>query len=872
MRKLKNFKIILFFVLFPLVTFAQTIKGVVTDADGNPLSNANVIEKGTKNGTATDETGQFNLNVKTIPTTIIVKYIGHQDQIKEVKDVSEFLTFVLGSSNQIEEVILVSNRGKARTVLTSPSPIDNIYAENLKSSGQISFDKMLAYKVPSFNSTNQAISDATAHFDPADLRGLGPSRTLVLVNGKRKNQSALVYVNDTPGKGEVGTDLKSIPSSAIERIEILRDGASSQYGSDAIAGVVNIILKKQTEKTYVNLTSGITSEGDGFNFGADINTGINLKDKGFANFTLSYFNQDKTNRPGTPGEDALFGVYANDPTWGTWFKNHPDLGMNVGQPKLGIGILALNAEYKLSDKITYYLFGDVNLRKGTSYALYRTPYWITTDYGLLHESGSYEGFQPTFETDINDNLLSTGLKFDLLGFDSDASFTYGSNAVDYTIGNTINPSLGASSPTQFNAGGYTFSQMLGNIDFSRTFNKITFGLGTELRLEQFETRAGQVESYINGGAQSFPGLQPANALKKDRKNIGFYSLLDFDITDAFLLGGSIRYENYSDFGNNFSWKLNSRYKIGDKGAIRASYSTGFRAPSLHQIYLSNIQTLISGGTVSNQGTFNNVDPVIRVGLGVPQLHAEKSKNLSAGITFKAGKNFTASVDYFNIRVDDRVLFSGEVGFDGDNSTTNPVEAILDTYDVTSLKFFINAVNTITNGVDVVLNYKNIKLGTGDLAFNVAATFAKTEIDGQIATPNILKNNGYDIFSRKEQGRILFARPNTKIIVGSEYKIGKTNFILNNTYFGEVTWQHASDPLKDQTFKGKLITDLGVYYQFSEKFSASIFANNLLNVYPDVIDTKGDVVTDLGGRFKYPWEVNQFGFNGTTFLTGLNFTF
>ena len=851
---------------------AQTVKGIVTDENGQGLAFSNVVNKATSSGVTTDAKGNFEIKVNGFPATLIAKYVGYQNKSIEVTSATEVVIFKMEASNSLDEVVVTGNRSKVRSVLNSAVPIDKLYSEDLKSTGQVTFDKMLAYKIPSFNTSNQAISDGTAHFDPADLRGLGPSRTLVLVNGKRKNQSALVYINDTPGKGEVGTDMKSIPFSAIERVEILRDGASSQYGSDAIAGVVNIILKKKTNFTEVSLTSGVTSEGDGFNFGADLNSGFKIADKGFVNLTLSYLDQNKTNRAAKPGKDDLFGIAANDPLWGTWLKNNPNLGMTIGQPDSKMGALVINAEYPLSEKTTLYAFGDLNIRKGTSFALYRAPYWVSDPNNLLHAAGTtYNGFQPTFNTDVFDNLGSVGIKSTLFGFNSDFSVTAGSNRIDYTVKNTINVSLGANSPTEFKSGGYTFSQLVGNADFSRTFDKVTLGFGTELRKEQYEARAGQPESYVGGGAQSFPGLQPANELKKDRSNVGVYTTLDYDVTEAFLIGGSLRYENYTDFGNNFSWKVNSRYKLNNDVTVRASFSTGFRAPALHQIYLSNIQTLVSGGSVSNQGTFNNVDPAV-AGIGVPRLHAEKSENFSTGVTFRSGANFTASLDFYHIKVKDRVLFSGEVGFDGDNSTTNPVEQVLISNDITSMKFFINAVNTITKGVDIVMNYKNLALGSGKLGFNFASNIANTKIDGQIATPAILKANGYDIFNRKEQGRILSARPNTKVLLGVNYDFKRTSFILNNTYFGEVTWQHATDVAKDQTFAGKFITDLGVSYKFSKVISGNVMVNNLFNIYPDKLDPKGDIVTDLGGRFKYAWEVNQFGFSGTIFTAGMNFKF
>lgn len=852
----------------------KTVFGKITDQDGMPLAGANVIEKGTVNGTTTDFDGNYTITISD-NATLVYSYIGYTSIEENVNGRSQ-INITLNEGELLEEVIMVGNRSKPRTALESAVPIDNIGVSELKSTGQPSVDKMLTYKVPSFNSSNQTVSDATAHFDPADLRGLGPSRTLVLINGKRKNQSALVYINDTPGKGEVGVDLKSIPVAAIERIEVLRDGASAQYGSDAIAGVINMILKKNVEFTTVNLKSGITSEGDGFNFGADLNSSIGIGDNGgYLNLTFGYYQQDVTNRAGTPGKDDLFGIPANDPTWGDWLAKNPDLGMTVGQPEMKNADAFFNAAVPFkSNKGEFYTFGGMTYRTGKSFALYRAPYWVGDPFNLLHnENEEYNGFQPTFETDIRDNNFTVGFKSELLGFDVDLSGTYGRNAVDYIVSNSLNPSLGANSPTVFDVGGYNFSNTLANLDFSRNFGDISISFGSEIRGERFKAIAGESASYEPGPIQSFPGLQPANEVIAKRDNIGVYANLDWDITDEFLIGGAARHEEFSDFGGNTSWKISSRYLLGNnKGAIRASYSTGFRAPSLHQIYLSNVQTLVSGNTISNQGTFNNVDPIIREGLGVPQLTAETSKNISAGITFQATSNFSLSVDFYNVKMDDRVLFTGEIGFDADDNTTNPVEEILIENSITSLKFFANAVNTETNGIDLVATYKNIAIDDGTLTATLSANYNETEIVGKINTPTILAQNNYDIFNRKEQSRIISARPKSKVLLGLDYKINKLMVGLNNTYFGEVTWQHATIPANDQTFTGKLITDLYVNYNFSDKISANIGINNLLNVYPDTIDTKGDVVTDLGGRFKYPWEVNQFGFNGTTMNAGVNFKF
>ena len=871
-KSLTKLKILTFLLFIPIIIWSQTsISGKIINAKGEGVPFVTVIEKGTSNGTTSDGSGIFNFKVSKLPTNLIASFIGYKTQTITITSASGNIISLVEESVGLDEVIVTGNRAKPRTVLDSPVPIDNIGVSELKSSGQTSIDQMLTYKVPSYNSSNQTISDATAHFDPADLRGLGPSRTLVLVNGKRKNQSALVYINDTPGKGEVGTDMKSIPTAAIERVEVLRDGASAQYGSDAIAGVINIILKKNIDFTTLNVNTGITSKGDGFNIGADVNSTLSIgKNGGYANFTLAYYQQELTNRAGKPGDDVLFGVDNSN----TWIQQNPDLGMTIGQPEMKKGELFYNMALPFKNNSgEFYAFGGLNTRKGTSFALYRTPYWVQDPFNLLHDAGTdYEGFQPTFETDIQDFINSIGVKFDLFGFNADLSGTFGLNQVDYTIGNTLNPDLGVASPTNFNAGGYSFSNLIANFDLSKSYGDVSIAFGAEARKEVFKADAGEPDSYFGGGAQSFPGIQPANAVNEDRTNYGVYAGLDWDVSDDFLIGGAVRYEDFSDFGSNSSWKVSGRYKLGSKGALRASYGTGFRAPSLHQIYLSNIQTLVSGGTISNQGTFNNVDPVIRDGLGVPQLHAEESKNISAGITFKPTNNLSFSLDFYNIKVDDRVLFSGEVGFDGDSGSTNPVEQILNDFSVTSIKFFINAVNTETNGADFTASYSNIELGEGSLAINFAGNINDTKIKGQIATPQVLADNGYDIFNRKEQARITDSRPKTKLLLGFDYELNKFSAHLNNTYFGEVTWQHASNPANDQTFGGKVVTDLNFGYDFSEKVAVSLSINNLLNVYPDAIETNGDFVTDLGGRFEYPWEVNQFGFNGTILKAGISYKF
>lgn len=871
--------------------FAQgerELKGTVIDfTNDEPIVGASVLVKGTTRGTATGVNGEFSLRVSD-GETIVISFVGYVTEEIEISGQTTVNVVLMEDISTLQSIVIVGSRGRPRTVIESPVPIDNINAGALMQSGQSNVEQMITYRVPSYNSSNQTISDATAHFDPSELRNLGPSRTLVLLNGKRKNQSALVYVNDTPGKGEVGVDMKSIPAASIERVEVLRDGAAAQYGSDAIAGVINVVLKDNTQGS-ASLSSGISSEGDGMMYDASVNKGFKLGENTFINVTANYYHQDKTDRSGEPGEDILFGVDNTNP----WIQANPDLGMIVGQPEYDKMSLYGNLGSKYAGgNGEIYTFGGYTLRDGTSFALYRAPYWITDDAGLLTPSGQpYNGFQPTFETNIYDYTYTLGNRYKLGEWKTDVSVTTGANRVSYTIGNTINVSLLPDSPTSFDAGRYKFGSTLGNIDISRSFGDVDFYFGSEIRTEVFEVKAGQPESYVDGGAQSFPGLQPGNALEEDRNNIGVYTGFDWDLSEDLLVGAAMRYENYSDFGDNFSWKVNGRHLFAEgNGAVRASLSTGFRAPSLHQIYLSNVQTLVSGGTVSNQGTFNNVDPVIK-DLGVPALDAETSFNISGGITYRFSENFSLSADYYNININDRVLFTGEIGFDGDGSTTNPVEQILIDNSVTSIKFFVNALDTKTQGIDIIADYTNIKVGSdGTLDLILSMNYNETTIEGSIDAPGVIGQEGYNIFNRKEQSRVTTARPNTKVLFGMHMEQAKFGATLNHTYFGKVKWQHSDNGLNgaplgqggfplptedaayDQVFAGKMITDLILDYDIIDKLNVSVTVNNLFDVYPDEIDTKGDFVTDLGGRFKYPWEVNQFGFMGRFFKIGVNYKF
>lgn len=867
-------KILMFTFLFmlPIAMLAQTIKGKVTDKSGNTLPYMNVLVQGTSNGVTTNDAGEFSLAVKSLPVTLVVSSMGFETKTVKVTT-SDFITITVQEASEgLDEVVITGNRIKPRTILDSPVPIDNIDVAELVKSGQPTLDRMLTFKVPSFNSQNQAISDATAHYDPADLRGLGPSRTLVLINGKRKNQSAQVYLNRTPGKGEVGVDLKSIPTAAIERVEVLRDGASAIYGSDAIAGVMNIILKKDVEYSTFTSSAGLTSEQDGFNFSSDFNTAYTFGEGGFVNITLGYYKQETTNRAGVASD---VGATPRDIAW---LADNPTAGMTVGQPAMEKKDFFVNMEHPIGDDSTLYSFHGVTTRIGQSFAYYRAPYWrndVADSNFITRNAADFIGYQPTFETKINDHINALGIRFPIAeGWNADASVTYGANDVDVTVNNSVNRDYLAdngTSPRSFNPGGYTFSNIVGNFDVNTLLTKsLGLAVGMEFKQEIFKAIEGNPLSYYGAGSDSFAGIKPAEAGKWSRNNLALYSQLEYDVSDKLLLGIAGRYENYTDAGSNFSWKANGRYKLGEKGAFRASYSTGFRAPTLHQSHITLSQYIIVAGSAEPllQGTLANDNPAVQA-LGVPTLTHEISENLSAGLTYKFNRNFSGSIDFYQINVDDRVLFTSQIGSDGDDSTTNPVEQILEDNNVVAVQVFINAGDTKTTGTDIVLNYRNIEMGEAKLHASFAANFNETTFKA-INTPKTIADAGYDIFDRQEQGLITNSRPKSKMILGLNYINDKWDISFNNTRFGQVTITAPSDGI-DQELAAKISTDFGFGYKLTDMITFNANINNIFDVYPDVTLASTNT-SQAGSRFKYSSEVQQLGQLGTNFTLGINVQF
>lgn len=874
---------------------AQTITGNILDVSAVPLIGATVVVESTGVGTVTDLDGNFSINANE-GDVLSVSYTGFSSQNITVGSENN-ISVILSEGINLESVTVVGSRGKPRTSYDAPVPVDNISAKTLQQSGKGVLDQQLMFKVPSYNATEQPISDAAAHFSPADLRGLFPSRTLVLVNGKRKNASALVYSYVTPGRGEVGVDMKSVPSGALERVEILRDGAAAQYGSDAVAGVINLVLKKKSDP-FINMGYSTTTEGDGQQYQIEGGFGLSFLEKGYANFNFGYFDQKRTQRAGTitslEDEAGYWGVSADSPfsltDLSAFLGREPSAGFQVGLPDMTITNFSFNTGYTLDEATDteVYLFGTLANRTGSAPQFARVPYWVA-GFEAIYPGADF--FLAEMAPQIGDNSLTAGIKTVRKGWNFDISSTFGKNRIDYFIVNSFNQSFAGSSPTDFYNGAHQFSHVVNNVDVSKTFEtdselSLTAAFGIEQRTERFQTEAGEFASYGNGmspdaqggrsGSESFPGFRPENESINFRNNIGLYGELTADVTNNFLIGGALRYENYSDFGNNLSWKLNSRVKVTDKLNVRASVSNGFRAPSLHQIYYTALTTTLTSNGVVQNGILSNDNPALRA-LGIPQLQPETSFNIGAGITARISDQVGLSVDLYNIKVDDRIVLSGQVTQTGDPSS--PIDQVLSSVGVGSMGFFLNAISTTTQGVDVVLNFAGFDLGAGRLSGSVAGNFNKTTVDDDIQTSPFIESNGLagNIFTREDVSRVETWRPRTKIVATGTYSLDKLSTNLSFLYYGKVTYL-ANNNIDDATYGGKLITDLNFSYKLSDNINLTVGANNLLNIYPDKFadvypgGKPQDRNLDFVGRFQYPWQTTQFGIDGRRIFTKVNFTF
>ncbi|WP_026808819.1 TonB-dependent receptor [Arenibacter latericius] len=860
---------------FALSMSAQNIfSGKIVDSDNHPLGGVNIVIEGTTIGTTSDFDGMFSITSDLVNPTLIFSTLGYTTQKLTAK--ANMNIIMQEGAEALSEVILVGSRNPRQTKLSTPVAVDVVDVANIKlTTAQTTANDLLTNIVPSFNSNRQSSSDGSEHVDPASLRGLGPDQVLVLINGKRRHTTSLLNNQGTVGNGTVGTDLSSIPSSAIDRIEVLRDGAAAQYGSDAIAGVINIILKKNSG-VEVGATYGITSEGDGETYNFNFNYGAEIGDKGgFINLTAEYNDRGKTTR--TQNHDLIIYDQSDLGNYFAYFGSdearkrddeliaaagltRDDFNFQIGDAAISNSQFFLNLELPTGDYGKFYAAGGANFRTGQGFGFRRLP-----SEGHVLEIFP-NGFQPELGTSVTDHSMITGFKTQLGTWNFDLSNTVGINEFNYTVSNTVNDLLGADSPTSFRAGGHSFLQNTSNLDFSKFNEDIMSGLGmafgAEFRYENYQINAGEENSYIGDGANSFPGFAPDNEVNEGRTSVGLYADLEANFTDKFLMAVAGRFEDYSDFGNTINGKVAARYKLSDDFALRGAFGTGFRAPSLHQQYFNNITVDIVDGNLIKRGTFRN-DSSVAESLGIPELKEETSTSISVGFTARVTNNFQITLDAYKVDIDDRIIYTGDLGNDPFGDPVPALQAIFKPFNVSSARFFTNAVNTKTTGVDLVMNYR-VPLGVNSLNFSLLYNHNENEVeDGIKNIPTTFIGQEEVYFGAKERSLIETNNPKDKGIFTIDFSGDKLGLMLRNTYWGEVIRNEA--PFGgDQVHDAKITTDLSATYNLNDKLSLVAGVNNLLDVYPD----KQIMENSYFGVFKYA--PVQMGTTGAFYFARLNY--
>lgn len=766
-----------------------------------------------------------------------------------------------------ERITVIGSRLSVRTATDGTAPVDIISGEQLAASGLTETARALQYAVPSFNFPSSSITDGSDAVRPASLRGLSPDHTLVLINGKRRHSSALVHLNGTTGRGSSNVDLNAIPISAIKRIEVLRDGAAAQYGSDAIAGVINIVLKDQYEGGSVTVNGGQTFEGDGEQYKVHGNVGFELPNGG--NFTVAaeFHNKNKTNRAGLdPRQQYPLVNGEPDPREDEFDR----LSHHVGDAEFDNTSVFFNANLPLS-KGELYAFGGVSDRSSQSGAFYRRA---LDNRNILDVYP--DGFLPLLSPETSDVSTTGGYRFSLGEWQVDASAGMGVSEFQYRLENSINASFGPTSPTEFDAGTLKLEETNASIDFSRFIpfannSDLAIAAGISYRENTYIIEAGDPASYEDGGfdnrpagSQGFTGFKPESEVDESRDNVGFYAEVENMLTTNFQWGAAVRYEDYSDFGSNTSWKVSGRYDITDELAVRATANTGFRAPSVQQIYFTNISTLFinrDGELVPEQsGTFNNISPVAQA-LELGNLQAEESQSFSMGLVWNGLDGLSLTIDAFQIAVDDRIILSSSL-VPGDSPA---VADALAAAGADNARFFINAVDTTTQGVDVVLT-KDFDWGrNGTLGVQAAYGYNKTEID-DVNLPAILDGLETKLFDGVEQTRMTESVPRNSGSVAFTHDLGDLQTRLAFNYFGDYVLQNNSG--LRTTFGGKWITDLSAQYRYNDQLTLSAGVQNLFDVYPD----EQDPSNQFNGIFIYPNTNAPFGFNGGYYYAEVTYAF
>ncbi len=910
----------------------QTITGTVTDDSGEGLIGANILIKGTSQGTVTDFDGNYELSIPDGATTLEFSYTGYTDQDVEINGRS-VIDLIMREGIELEGITVVGSRGKPRTDVERAVPVDVVNAKELAATGQTDLGQQVQYSSPSFNSAKYGVNGTTNYADPASLRGLGPDQSLVLVNGKRRHQFSTLNLNVAPGLGNVVTDLNSVPSGAVKRIEVLRDGAAAQYGSDAIAGIINIGLKDQSDGGTFTTTYGghfsspddDASAGRTFRDGTTIKNSLNYgfglgKEGSYFNFTLEHFSFSGTNRsdyysgglyPSVPEDQPRdadgniiptenYPYLTEDPRGERGIYPQGDFvvgnyGSNENETKQAFA----NFKYPIGNNgMSVYAFGGFSDKNIVAFGFFRNPGRFSRSVLSVFPDG-YVPISPGTSTDYS---YAVGIQQETTdGWNWDLSYSLGHNDLFLDIFNTTNPSLGSATPTFFHVGTYNFEQDLFSADVSKNLGAVgglaglNLAFGAQFRNDRYWQTTGSLESFTPGplaaigkdvGSSARPGIADENEI--DRNNFGIYADIEADVTEAFLVAAAVRFENYSDFGGNLSGKLAARYKLTDNLSVRGSYNRGFRAPSVSQLGTINNTSTVQNGSVIITRQVPNSDPRLEQ-LGVDQPQAEISNNFNLGLTAKlAGGALLLTADAYQITIDERIVITERI-----NTSDFPAVAALFP-DSREIRFFTNHIDTRTQGIDFVAAYKKAYAVGHSLNLSLAATFSNTEVTGQKDTPAAIlagaaeEDQGLKLLGQTATELIEVAVPRDKLLFSAIYKRNKIGVTGRFTRYGNVQAFSRGLSGEDrnvecegnrcvQTFDPKVVTDFALTYNFSEAFTLTFGANNIFDVYPDKYNTTrngfvGQASSYASGQIPYSRNSNQFGFNGRyLYFTGtINF--
>lgn len=790
-----------------------------------------------------------------------------------------------GGVDETDAIIVTGTRRNDLTAANSPTPIDIISADELLNQGSSDVNDILRQQVPSLNVQRFTSNDGSVFTRPYSLRGLPPDQTLVLVNGKRRHRGATVQLSNIPYiRGSQGPDLATIPSIAIGQLEVLRDGASANYGSDAIAGVLNFRLRDDRDGATLIARYGQYYKGDGEDVLIQGNVGLPFTPDGFVNISGEYTNSDITSRQNQrPDAQALINA---------GIQGVPVPAQRTGNPKAEAARLFVNAGVKLNEDMEFYTFGNYSWSKGTTAFFYRYPGTnppfpfptnsLFNSVPLTQTPGGPRftfrtlfpgGFAPDFHATINDASLIGGLRGKLVGdLTYDVSSSYGQNNVKYRITNTVNPSLGPNSPTEFRTGELEQREL--NFNFDLTYplevgfdQPLNLAGGLEWRRETWEVTPGELASYQVGpfasvlepdtpnptdrvglpaGSSGFPGLGPSQAGTFSRSNWAVYTALEGDVTDWLSLGLAARYEDFSDFGSTFTWKVNGRVEFSDAIAVRGSVNTGFRAPTPGQSNVSstfaNINALTGQPFIT--GIVSPSNPVALL-FGAQPLQPEESFNIAAGVVLTPARRLTFTLDYFNIKVDDRIGLSG--GFNLTQAQRDQLVAagIPGGGDFTTIQFFGNAFDSRSQGVDAVLTYGFHMFG-GDATLSANVNYTKTEVTraGPLITGDRERLLELEDFVPDWKGSVAF-----------NYQGDRIGLSTTASYYGKWT-DFGPNLANDQTGSAEILVDAEISYRLTDHFTLAAGGSNIFDNYPD----REFRASQLINGFKY-LRFSPIGFNG-----------